>query len=557
MNRRRFVTISLIALSCAAVVACGGNGNNGGNATRSAPAASAPVGGATAAGVAPAAGSPTSSAAKIRRGGTLVVTTATDAAGFDPMVRSDVYGGYLSANVFEGLVQFDENLKPVGWLADSWDISPDGKTYTFHLHKGIKFHDGTDFNAQAMKFSMDRIRGNKASIGYSDCGDNIVLSTEAVDDYTFRLTLADPYAPFLTKLTSRCGAAVSPAAVRKQGDDDFGLHPVGTGPFKFLEWKKDDHFTVVKNENYWRMGADGKPLPYLDKVTWRVMTDSNGRLQALVNQEIDILQVAADKDVATIKSNPSLDLAQAPGFGYTGFVLNVSKPPFNNKALAQAVAYATDRDEYIRVIQQGLRPRADNGTIPPTLSWAIDSSYVPYTYDLAKAKAKLAEGGYQSGGFSFTLLAETSDPVTQQALELLQSQYKKAGIDMKIESGSFNDVVLPRAKKGDFEAANTTVTGGIDPDTWIYGTFHTDGNLNRSHFSDPEVDRLSEDGRKEQDLNKRGEIYKRAEKLIMDRSPWIMISYSVDRFTGRKVVQGWYVGQKATAGYSEYWKTAD
>ena len=95
---------------------------------------------------------------------------------------------------------------------------------------------------------------------------------------------------------------------------------------------------------------------------------------------------------------------------------------------------------------------------------------------------------------------------------------------MKIESGSFNDVVLPRAKKGDFEAANTTVTGGIDPDTWIYGTFHTDGNLNRSHFSDPEVDRLSEDGRKEQDLNKRGEIYMRAEKLIMDRSPWIMIS---------------------------------
>ena len=476
---------------------------------------------------------------------------------FDPMIYSDVYSGYVGSHVYDGLVKYDENLKPVPWLADSWDISPDGKTYTFHLHKGVKFHDGTDFNAQAMKFSMDRIRGNKASIGYSDCGDNIVLNTEAVDDLTFRLTLADPYAPFLTKLISRCGYAVSPAAVQKLGDDEFGLHPVGTGPFKFLEWKKDDHFTVVKNENYWRMGADGKPLPYLDKVNWRVMTDSNGRLQALLNQEIDILLDAAEKDVATIKSSPDLAVAQTPWFGYTGFVLNVSKPPFNNKALAQALAYATDRDEFIRVIQEGLRPRADYGTIPPTLSWAVDQSYVPYKYDLAKAKQLLAEAGYPNGGFSFTLLADTSDPESQRQVELLQSQYKKVGIDMKIEAAPFNDVLLPRTKKGDFEASRTTVTGGIDPDTWIYSTFHTDGNLNRSHFSDPQIDKLGEDGRKEQDLNKRGEIYKQAEKLIMDRSPWIMISYSVDRFTGRKVVQGWYVGQKATAGYSEYWKTAD
>ncbi|MHB8577101.1 MAG: ABC transporter substrate-binding protein, partial [Dehalococcoidia bacterium] len=420
-----------------------------------------------------------------------------------------------------------------------------------------KFHDGTDYNAQAQKFSMDRIRTNKASIGYGDCGDNIVLTTEAVDDYTFRLTLADPYTPFLTKLTGRCGAAVSPTAVQKMGDDEFGLHPVGTGPFKFLEFKKDDHFSVAKFDNYWRMGADGKPLPYLDKIVWRVITDSNGRLQAALNGELDEVKDVADKDIETVKSSPELVYAQYPGLGWNGFVVNVSKPPFNNKALAQAVAYATDRDEYIRVIQKNLVDRADFGTIPPTLSWAIDKSYIPYTYDPAKAKAKLAEGGFPNGGFSFTLLADTSDPVAQQSVELLQAQYKKVGIDMKIEAGPFNDVVLPRAKKGDFEAARSTVVGGVDPDTWIYQTFHTDGNLNRAHFSDPAVDKLAEQGRSELDPAKRAQIYQQAEKLIMDRSPWIMISYSTYRFTGRKVVQNYYAGFKATPGYGEIWKTAD
>jgi len=542
-----------VALSLAAI-ACGG-----GNAAHNAGNTAAPAAGSAVAssGTAGAKASVSPSAAKIRRGGTLTVVSDTDARGFDPMVRSDTYGGYLSDQVFEGLVRYGEDLVAAPALADSWDVSPDGKTYTFHLHKGVKFHDGTDYNAEAQKFSMDRIRTNKASIGYADCGDNIVLSTEAVDELTFRLTLNEPFTPFLTKLTGRCGAAVSLAAVKSKGDDEFGLHPIGTGAFKFFEWKKDDHFTVVKNENYWRMGADGKPLPYLDKVVFRVITDRSAGTQALITGDVDQLKVVNDKDVETIKGNKDLVFAQKPGFGWGTYVVNVSKPPFNNKALAQALAYATDRDEYIRVILKDLRPKAENGPIPPALGWAVDPSYKPYTYDPAQAKAKLAEGGFPNGGFSFTMLADTADPVTQQGLELLQAQYKRVGIDMKIESGSFNDVVLPRAKTGDFEAARTTVVGGIDPDTWVFNCFGSTGSLNRSHFSDPALDKLAQAGRTEGDMNKRAAIYKEAVPIIMDRSPWIMIYYDVDRFIGRKVIQNYAVGTTSPATYMEYWKSAD
>jgi len=371
------------------------------------------------------------------------------------------------------------------------------------------------------------------------------------------MTLPKPFSPVLNILTSRCGGAVSPTAVQKQGDDDFALHPVGTGPFKFLEWKKDDHFTVVKYDNYWRMGSDGKPLPYLDKVNWRVMTDENARLQALLTGEVDFVAVA-DKDVDTVKATPDMIVESQPGRGWGGFMLNVSKPPFNNKALAQAVAYAIDRDEYIRVINKGLRVKAVNGVIPPPIKWAFDDSQKFYDFDLAKAKAKLAEGG-QPNGFSFTILADTSSPVTQQGLELYQAQLKKAGIDMKIESGDFNSVVVKRGQAGDFEAAQVMITGGVDPDQWTYGLFNTKSivSFNIPHLSDPQIDQLTDQGRQESDLNKRAAIYKQVNKLIMDYSPWVMVSYSLDRHTGNKKVQGWYLGLKATAGYSEYWKTSD
>ena len=574
MRHNKLLYIIGGAALSAALIACGGNNSKNNNtaapaanATATARTAATPAAATsaqpTAARTAAPSASPTQAAANIRRGGTLSLAIQADPKTFDPMLASDQFSTYVTDQVFEGLVNFDTQYKPVPWLADSWDISADGLTYTFHLHNGVKFQDGTDFNAQAMKFSMDRIRNNKASVGQSDCGPNVVADTQAVDDLTFKVTSAQ----FLTKLgtqAAHCGAAVSPTAVQKQGDDAFGQHPVGTGPFKFQEWQPGDHMTVVKSDTYWRTGADGKPLPYLDKINWRVISDNTQRLQALLTGEVDSAPSTsiADKDIASVKANSSLIFQQGPGLGWAGFMLNVSKPPFNNKALAQAVNFATNRDEVNSVVYSNLRERQDTGVIPAALGWAVDPSYKPYTYDPAQAKAKLAEGG-QPSGFSFTILLDASNAQQEQLVELLQSEYKQVGIDMKIQSGDFNSVVVKSALSGDFQAVVLTVGGGgVDPDSWIYTTFHTDPNnpiasFNAPHLSDPQIDQLAEQGRLETDINKRAAIYKQANKLIMDYSPWIIVNNIPSRYIGNKKVQGYYVGQKATAGYAEFWKTSD
>jgi peptide/nickel transport system substrate-binding protein len=308
------------------------------------------------------------------------------------------------------------------------------------------------------------------------------------------------------------------------------------------------------------MGADGKPLPYLDKIVWRIINNGDERVQALLNGDVDLAGID-DKFVDQAKQNPNLIVQQKPWTGWRGFMLNVSKPPFDNKALAQAVAFAIDRPEVIRVVFNNVPLPQENGVIPAPLAWAVDPSYKPYTYDPAKAKAKLAEGG-QPNGFSFTYLNDESNPVAQQTDELIQSQLKKVGIDMKIETGDFNNVVIKRGLAGDVQAVGLTISGGADPDSWIYSTFHSDpanpiSGFNIPHLNDPAIDKLAEQGRQESDINKRADIYKQANKLIMDYSPWIIIANRPSRFSGNKKIQNWFIGAKATTGYAEYWKSSD
>jgi peptide/nickel transport system substrate-binding protein len=390
-----------------------------------------------------------------------------------------------------------------------------------------------------------------------ECGPGIVANVEALDDLTLRVRLAAPDTAFLAALAGRCGMAVSPTAVQGQGNAGFAAHPVGTGPFAFSEAKAGEHVTLNRNRSYWRLGADGRPLPYLDKLSWRIMPDGAQRVQALQGGTVDLLGgdgLPFDR-IDAVKQNASLVYDQRPGLGWSGFMLNVARPPFSNKALALAVQEAIDRDAVIQNVDHGYPLRADQGVIPPPIAWAVDASYVPYRYDPGAAKAKLAEGG-RPQGFSFTLLADTTDPLVQQALALYQSQLKQVGITMQTEQASFSSVVQ-RARSGDFEAAAIAVSGGLDPDAWIYPTFHTGGALNFPHLSDPQIDQLAEQGRAERDPAKRAGLYQQATKLIMDAGPWVMVSYRLDRFAAKKTVQGFELSRYAGSSFAAVWKASD
>ena len=378
-----------------------------------------------------------------------------------------------------------------------------------------------------------------------------IVETSVLDTHTFQLVLKEPSAPFLARLTSRLGAVVSPTAVTTLGDEAFNKAPVGTGPFKFGELKTDSHVRLDRFEGYWRTDADGQPLPYLDRVEWRIMPEPGTRLTALQTGDVD-LALVRDQDVALAKADKNLTVAQQAGSNFTGIYFSIDKPPFDNRALRQAVAYAIDRDEIIQAIYEGTREYAD-GPLPPTLAWAADPNFRPYTYDPAKAKAKLAEGG-KAGGFEFTYWGPSGNSVLQQQAELIQAQLARVGIKMQIELGDQNTVLVPKLTERAGQAYAIGLKTSADPDGVLTDMFGKGGSFNFFPYDNPSVSDLLLQARRTDNQAERAAICRQAVPKIMEDSPYIFIAYGVDRYTGNKAVQNWFLGQKAATGYSEYWK---
>jgi ABC-type transport system substrate-binding protein len=492
----------------------------------------------------------------VKRGGTLIVAMDVNPKNgeFDPMKAGDTYTSAVTSAVTEGLMWIDEQIKPQCRLCERYEISSDGLTYTFHLRQGVKFHDGTEMDAQAVKFSVDRVRDekNKQYPGFNDS--KAIVDTRAVDKYTFQIVLNEVNSPFLTKLTGRLGGVVSPTAIQTMGDDKFGTAPVGTGPFKFKEFRNDQMVRVEKFEGYWRKAPDGQPLPYLDAVEWRIIPEPTTRLTALQTGDVHIAAIR-DQDAKIVKEDKNLEYAQQAGFGLTTFSYNLSVPPFDNKALRQAVMFALDREEIIQAVYEGNRV-VGNGFVPLTMKWAIDENFKPYPSkaDPEKAKQKLAEGG-KPAGFEFTAYFGSGSSQVQQLVELMAAQLAKVGIKMNIQLADFNGVVVPKWQKQepDGHVYGISWSTGVDPDGLLTNVFTQGGSFNFSKYSNPRVTELVAAARKTSNFDERGSHYKEAMKLIMDDLPWPVIVYGIERHTASKKVQGWYLGTKATTSYSEYW----
>ncbi len=531
VGKRRWVIVAVLTLTVA-VAACGGGAKD--TATEQAPAGG------------PA---PGQTGAKIRRGGTLVVALEQNPKSFDPRVYTDVYSGRVVGQVFETLVKYDDKLVPQPWLAEKIE-QPDNVSYVFRLRQDVKFHDNTEMDAEAVKFSIDRVRDFKSGPSYSEA--EYITESTVVDKYTYKIVIKEPFAPFLNYLSTRLGMIVSPSAVQKQGNDDFGLRPVGTGPFRFVEWKSDNYIKVARNESYWGMGGDGKALPYLDGIELRVVTEPTTRLTALQAGDIHIAEVR-DQDLPVVKKDASINVEQKPGFRWSGLVLSVLKPPFDNKALRQAVAFAIDREDIVRTVYEG-NAEAANGPIPPPHSWARDDGFKPYTFDLAKAKAKLAEAG-RPNGFEFTGYFSAGDSQVKQYAELIQAQLAKAGIKMNVEFADFNGVVVPKAKNQESNAYSIGFNCGFDPDPCIANRFLGGSGFNYFPYNNTRVNELIVLSRQTSSREERAKALKEATGLVMEDSPFIFTHHGVNRYTGSKKVEGWtiYEYPRLTQGYAEYW----
>ncbi|HEX6797263.1 MAG TPA: ABC transporter substrate-binding protein [Ktedonobacterales bacterium] len=463
----------------------------------------------------------TSSGNGPKTGGTLTVGLDSDVVTLDPLKSTALVDREAMLNIYDTLVRSDakNNIQPD--LATSWTY-PSPTQLEFTLRTGVKFQDGTPFNADAVVFNINRILNTPSSPRNSELA--TVSSVTKVDDTHVTFNLKKPFSPLLATLSDRAGMMLSPAVVQAQGSA-LGNNPVkaGTGPFEFDSWVKGDHLTLARNPNYWQKDANGHALPYLDKVVYKPITNGSVRFTNLETGAINVAEDLDPTDVPSAKTNSSLVYNQIPGLSFYGIELNTQAAPFNNAHLRRAVEWGVNRQEILNSVLHGIGV-VSQGPISPT-SWAYDPSFAPYSYNQANAKSELQQGG-QPNGFSFTMLIASGSPLNTQLAQFIQSELQPIGIKVTIQQETFAKLLSDSASHN-YQAANLGWSGRVDPDGNTYAWFHTGGGFNDMQYSNPQVDALLEDARASSDQSKRTSDYQQAGKLILQDGPYVFLYHGV------------------------------
>jgi len=469
-----------------------------------------------------------------RSGGTLVIGIGADATGLDPRTVMNNESAFVMAGVLEGLTQYKRGTTEVEpGLAESWTVSPDGKTITFRLRRGVKFHDGTPLDADAVIFDFDRILNEKSPFYYRagvTAGSFVpefygeVAGYQKVDQYTVRVTLKRKFAPFLDGLATAFSGLVSPAAVKQWGPVEIAKHPIGTGPFKFVEWVRNDHITVEANPDYW----GGKP--YLDRIVYRIIPENSVRLLNLEQGSVDIVDGINPDDIQRIKANPKLVLLEQAGATINGISMNNQRAPFDNVKVRQAMNYAVNREELNNFLYKGVAVLATN-PVPP-VTWSFDKSLTGYAYDPARAKQLLAEAGHPNG-FKVEMIAFPNprgyNPVGGARLAVAVQDYlRRVGVEVSIKQLEWG-TYLKTIRSGDylFGPAGWSADNG-DPDNFLFSLYSstTWGSGNNSRYKNPEVDKLLQDAQETFDREQRIQLYRKAGRIIMDEAPWVFVNHT-------------------------------
>jgi peptide/nickel transport system substrate-binding protein len=465
-----------------------------------------------------------------RKGGTLRVGFYIEAATMDPHYSGSKIDRQVYHNIYEPLVTLDVKLGIKPGLAESW-TQPEPKTLVFKLRRGVKFHDGTDFNAEAVKFNFNRMKTEAKSVRKGEVAS--IDTVDVVDPYTVRLNLKRPDAALLATLTDRAGMMVSPKAVQERGAElERNAKGAGTGPFEFVEWVKDAHIILKRNDSYWNKQGG----PYLDRIRYRPIPDDTVKLQSLQSGEIDVMDYVQPRDVAAVKADRSVVVVDVPSLADFAYQLNHTKPPFDAKPLRQAVAYALDLAQIVKGVWLNVGVPA-NGPIPPT-SWAYDSS-IPYIKrDLAKAKAKLAEAG-KPGGFTFTVTTNNI-PINVQEAEVIQAQLAEAGITMKIKLVD-SATLLSDGNSKNFEMISYQWSGRPDPDGNTFQFYKTTPgtSLNWSGISNPKIDALLDKTREVSAQPERKKLYSELTRLLQEELPMVFIVHPIEPKAFSPKVQGY------------------
>ncbi len=456
---------------------------------------------------------------------TLIVGMAGDAVSLDPHATNDQPSSRVSRQIYDTLILQTEELELVPALAVEWE-QVDDTTFEFKLREGVLFQNGEELKASDVKFTLDRAL-QSTFIGHIV---GAISDVEVVDDYTVRISTAQPFAPLLTHLAHPATAILNEKAVT-EGGEDYGQNPVGTGPFKFVSWTTGDNIVLERFDDYW--GTDA----LVKQVTFRAIPDNSVRTIQLETGELDIAYDIQPSDVARVEADPNLVLQRDANLSTTYVGFNLDKEPFDDVRVRQAINYAIDMEAVVNTVYAGVGAPA-KGPLGPNV-FGSNQDLVGYGQDVEKAKELLAEAGF-ADGFSATLWTNEN----QQRIDIatiVQEQLDAVGIEITVEIVEWGQYLEDTAegRHDMFILGWTTVTA--DADYGLYALFHSAqvGNAgNRTFYRNSEVDRLLDLGRSTIDQDERLAAYEEAQVLIRDEAPWIF-TWTGENLAGlRKNVTG-------------------
>jgi len=465
-------------------------------------------------------------------GGTLIWGRGGDSVTLDLAQATDGESIKAGIQVLENLVIFGKDSMDVEpQLAESWTVSEDGLTWTFKLRKGVKFHDGTPFNAQAVYDSFARVIDkshpfyNYGKWKYLSLSLGQVTEIKIIDDFTVSLKTGKPYAPLLNNLALWLCPILSPKAMAEH-KDQIGLNPVGTGPFKFVKWVKDDQIVLERNDGYWGQKA------MVDRIILKSIPEPSSRLMALQSGTVDIADDLDPDSISLVKKDQKLAVVERPSINVGYLALNTEKPALKDPRVRQAISHAIDKKTLINTIFQGLAIPAKNPFAPSI--WGYNDTIKPYEYSVEKAKQLLAEAKFDMN----TEVELWAMPVSRaympepvKTAELIQAYLAAAGIKAKIvrhEWGTY----LSKTANGEHDMCMLGWLGGnADPDNFLYGllsadTAKTPGAANVALWKNEEFTELCLKAQRVFDKAERAKLYMKAQEIFHRDAPWVPLAHS-------------------------------
>jgi peptide/nickel transport system substrate-binding protein len=484
-----------------------------------------------------------------RRGGTLTIVRPTDPVSLDPNLETTAPGAWVYFNMLEGLLTLDEKMQTKPALATAYEVMSPTKV-RFKLRPGVKFHDGTPFNAAAVKFTFDRALNGKPPARWASLAGSL-SGAEVVDDLTVDVVTKEPYGPILRTLAMYCMGIVSPTAVQRMGAD-FSRGPVGTGPFKFVEWKTNTHVIIERNADYWGDKA------LVDRVIFKVVPEEGARMIALQTGDADMVLFPSPPQLPALRRDPKFTVHETTGIRVVFAGMHAGLAPLDDVRVRQALLHAVDRRAILDNIMEGSAGPALGVLAPGVFGYRDMQLDRLYPFDRARARALLAQAGFapgpdgvmQKGGQRLSLswlAARGRYPKDAEITEAIQAMFKEVGVEARVQFLEWG-TVFPQLRGNPLNHHMFTlgwVTSNADADYSLFALFHSKQvpptGWNTSRYANAKVDALVEQARRSLNQTERERLYGEVQDILAKEMVWIPVYTTKEIIVARAGVKGFSI----------------